>query len=50
MHVLVKQDNDAASSTNPLLPIEEQKLLGDEIELHFAASAAALMASAAHDS
>ena len=47
MHVLDKQVTVAASSTNPLLPIEEQKLLGDDIELHFAAPAAALQQRAA---
>ena len=47
MHVLVKQVTVAASSTNPLLPIEEQKLTGDDIEIHFAASAAALQQRAA---
>jgi len=47
VHVLDKQVTVAASSTNPLLPIEEQKLLGDDIELHFAAPVAALQQRAA---
>jgi len=41
VHVLVKHDTPAALSTNPLLPTEEQKVLGDGIELHFDASVAA---------
>ena len=47
VHVLDKQVTVAASSTNPLLPIEEQKSLADGIELHFAAFASALQQRAA---
>ena len=47
MHVLVTHVTVAGLSTSPLLPIEAQKVPGDDIELHFAASAAALQQCAA---